>query len=89
VKTIRNTTMRPIKVPLPRGKVLHLGPRKTGEVAINAVEHPPLAKLVEAGDLEIVGDGSHADPGQSTSGSIRASNRGKHSAANIQRRGDR
>ncbi len=89
MKTILNTTIRPIKVPLPLGKVLHLGPRKTGEITAKAVDHPPLARLVEAGKLEIVGEASHADPRKAAAGAIRTDNRGGHPAVNTQRRGDR
>jgi hypothetical protein len=60
--TISNKTNRPLNVPLPRGKKLHLGPGKTGEVAANAVEHPGLKKLVDAGEIEILEEGtSHTD----------------------------
>ena len=45
MKTISNKTPKPISVPLPRGKKLHLGPGKTGQIASNASEHPPLKKL--------------------------------------------
>ncbi len=89
MKMIRNTTTRPIKVPLPLGKVLHLGPRNTGEIADRAVDHPPLAKLVEAGELEVLGDGSHADPRIAESGQMRASNRGSSPGMNTSQRGDR
>ena len=57
MKTIRNKTARPIRVPLPRGKVLHLGPNMDGEIADNAVEHAGLQKLVKAGTIEILGEG--------------------------------
>ena len=57
MKDIRNTTVRPVRVPLPNKGVLHLGPRKSGQVADNALEHPPFKKLVDSGDLEVVGDG--------------------------------
>jgi hypothetical protein len=55
--TIANKTLKAIVVPLPRGKKLHLGPGKTGQVAASASEHPPFKKLVEAGEIEIVEDG--------------------------------
>lgn len=90
MKTILNKTTRPMRVPLPRGKVLHLSPRKSGEIADKAVEHPPLARLVEAGDLEVVGDGNHGDARKaSSSGAPNASNQDHHSAVNTHRRGDR
>jgi hypothetical protein len=58
--TIANKTLKAIAVPLPRGKKLHLGPGKTGQVAASASEHPPFKKLVEAGEIEIVGEGHEA-----------------------------
>jgi hypothetical protein len=54
VKAIKNKTRRPLVVPLPRGKKLHLGPGKTGQIAAEAAEHPGLVKLAEAGDIEIL-----------------------------------
>jgi hypothetical protein len=58
MKEIRNTTPRPLRVPLPLGKVLYLNPRGTGQVPANALEHPPLRKLVEEGKLELLGEGA-------------------------------
>ena len=51
--SVTNTTKRPLIIPLPRGKKLHLGPGKSGEIAANAVEHAALKKLVETGEIEI------------------------------------
>lgn len=58
MKTIRNKTARPLKVSLPGGKVLHLGPRKDGQIADNAATRPSVLRMIEAGDIEIVGGGS-------------------------------
>ena len=49
MKTVSNKTQKPLSVPLPRGKILHLGPGKTGQISSEAAEHPRLKKLVEAG----------------------------------------
>jgi hypothetical protein len=54
MKTVINKTRAPIKLPLPRGKALHLGPGKTGQIRDDAVEHTPLKKLIDAGQIEIV-----------------------------------
>jgi hypothetical protein len=53
VKTVVNKTHEPVRVPLPRGKVLHLGPRKTGQVSHKDVDHEPLRRLIESGTIEI------------------------------------
>ena len=54
MKIVRNPTTAPIRVPLPQGKTLHLGPRQEGQVATHDIDHPPLAKMVEEGKLEIL-----------------------------------
>jgi len=57
MKEIRNPTPKPLRVPLPQGKVLHLGPWKTGRVAAAALDHPPFQELVEAEQIEVLGEG--------------------------------
>ena len=53
--TITNKTLKPLSVPLPGGKKLRLGPLKSGEISVKAIDHPPVQKLIETGDVEIVG----------------------------------
>ncbi len=53
MKTVINKTRSPLKLPLPRGKSLHLGPGKTGQIRDGAEEHAALKKLVEDGKIEI------------------------------------
>lgn len=53
-KSITNKTRGALKVPLPHGKALHLGPGQTGGLSPHDADHPPLKKLVEAGKIEIV-----------------------------------
>ncbi|MBT7317621.1 MAG: hypothetical protein HN844_00200, partial [Planctomycetes bacterium] len=50
---IRNTTKRPLKVSLPQGKKLFLGPNATASIAAKALEHPPVIALIEKGDIEV------------------------------------
>ncbi len=68
MKTVVNKTRAPLRIPLPRGKSLHLGPNKTGQVADSAEEHAALQKLVEAGTIEIFdgGDTQRGATGEST-----------------------
>jgi hypothetical protein len=58
MKTIRNLTIKPIKVPLGGGKALRLGPKADGVVRDKAAEHPAVLKLIEAGTVEILGGSS-------------------------------
>lgn len=66
--TIVNKTRGPLSVSLPRGKTLRLGPGKTGQISSTAGEHPGVKKLLEAGDIEILGQGprpqDHAGAGK-------------------------
>ena len=59
-----NKTRTPLKIPLPRGKSLHLGPGKTGQLRDDAAAQPRIKKLVEAGSIEIF-DGGKTDAGTS------------------------
>ena len=88
MKTVRNCTARPLKVPLPRGKFLHLGPKNTGSVHPDALERPALKRLLEAGDLEIVDDSTaRPEGGQAKIGN--AATRGYGSGNAFRRKGDR
>lgn len=88
MKTIVNKTARPLRVPLPGGKMLHLGPKKTGQIADNAIEHAGLRKLVDAGDLEVRGEGDagSVDGGVAPTETTRESAQG-HGKSNAVRRG--
>lgn len=55
-KSIVNKTTGAIKVPLPHGKVLRLGPHQTGHISHHDLDHPPLQELVEAGTVELTDD---------------------------------
>ncbi len=65
--TVSNKTKRPLSVPLPGGRKLHLGPGKSGQIGAGASEHPQLKTMVEAGEIEILAEGQRPADG-STSG---------------------
>jgi len=54
---ILNKTPRPLKISLPGGKVLRLGPKMMGQITAKAAEHEAVKKLLDEGVIEIVGDG--------------------------------
>ena len=60
MKTVTNKTHAPLRVPLPRGKSLHLGPGKSGQIRDEDASHAGLKKLVEGGQLELI-DGGHRE----------------------------
>jgi hypothetical protein len=88
MKTIVNKSTRPLRVPLPGGKVLHLGPGKSGQIADGASEHPALRKLIDAGTLQLAdgggGDVGSEGPGGGAAGHESTTGRGK---AKVPRRG--
>lgn len=61
MQAIRNTTAGPLRLSLPGGKVLHLGPGKVAQIEDKAVEHPGVKRLVESGAIEILGEGARAE----------------------------
>ncbi|MHC4839211.1 MAG: hypothetical protein ACYTF3_13705 [Planctomycetota bacterium] len=65
---IRNLTPRPLKIPLPGGKVLRLGPRMTGQIVAKAAEADAVKALIEDGTIEIVGDGGTKGHGGAVEG---------------------
>ena len=55
---ILNKTKRPLRIPLPGGKRLHLAPGKTGQISPKSADHPPLKMLIEQGEVELLGGGT-------------------------------
>jgi hypothetical protein len=88
MKVIRNLTRQPLRVPLGGGKVLHLGPGKTGEVAPSATERPAFIRLVEEKRIEIVDEGGPSGNDQGDTGRVHESTHG-HQRSRVQRTGDR
>jgi hypothetical protein len=60
MKEIVNRTHRPIRVPLPGGKFLHLGPAKSGQVSDQAIQAPSFQKLLKSGTIELLGEGNRS-----------------------------
>jgi hypothetical protein len=89
MKSIANKTQKPLSVPLPRGKTLHLGPGKTGQISSEAAEHPPLAKLVHAGEIEVFDDGPASIGGTGGGAKGRRSFHGHPGNSRSRRSGDR
>ena len=86
---VANKTPRPLAVPLPGGRTLRLGPLGVGQIAPNAVSHPPIKKLVDAGAIEITDEGPTRSGGFSQGRTAGAWGRGHASGAGGRRSGDR
>ena len=90
IQTIINKTRRPIKISLPRGKTLYLGPSGRGQVQDDTLERPAFKKLIEAGDVEVlVEDGSPSVAADGASARISRSAQGHPATRNVSRKGDR
>jgi len=89
MKTIRNKTAAPLRVPLPGGKTLHLAPTKTGQVADKAVEHPAMRKLIEDGKIEIVGEGVAGQRAGGEDAVVHTTTHGHHPTTVVMPKGDR
>ena len=61
---IRNTTKRPLRVPLPGGKKLFLGRAGKGQISAGALDHPPLKELLDSGAVEVVEGGGGKNTGR-------------------------
>jgi hypothetical protein len=88
MRTVTNKTTRPLTVPLPRGKKLHLGPLKSGQITTEAADYAVIKTLVEAGEIEISEErtGSSGVAGRGAAGRGAA---GHAHGANNRRSGDR
>jgi len=87
--TIKNKTLKPLTIPLPGGKKLRLGPLKVGEIAPKAVDHPPVQKLIEAGEVEVSGPEQKPRRGAGDGKGSKPSSGGKGHGGGIRQTGDR
>ena len=89
MKTIVNRTRRPLKIQLFGGKVLHLGPGRTGQVADQTTERDSFKKLVKAGDIEVLGEGEVAVDQGGPSSTPNESTHGHHPKTVVHPKGNR
>jgi len=86
---ITNKTQRPLRVSLPGGKKLFLGPGRTGQITPKAAEHPPVKALIEAGELEIQVGAGHRASGATTSSKGPATGDAHGGGSGVRQSGDR
>jgi hypothetical protein len=53
MRTVKNLSATPLRIPLPGGKTLHLGPGQSASIRDSAGDHPALKKLCDDGQLEL------------------------------------
>lgn len=93
---IKNLTRLPLKLHLPGGKKLHLGPNQIGQVNDQALERPSIRELLEKKSIEVLDDGqadrsagSRSGGGSSGAGSSGRGAQGHQPPGGTTSRGDR
>ena len=89
MKTVVNRTGRALRIPLSRGGVLRLGPRKEGRIATPDAELQSVRQRVESGEIEIFDGDSSAGHGAGAAHAGGARARGGHARFTASKRGDR
>ncbi len=89
MKTIVNKTLRPLKIPLSRGRVLRLGPRKEGQIGTQDADRESVKSLVASGDVKVIDDVFHADGSRPGPQGTRRLSQGRRATFSIAKRGDR
>ncbi|MFT4648697.1 MAG: hypothetical protein ACI87O_003249 [Planctomycetota bacterium] len=86
---ISNKTHRPLRVPLPGGKKLHLAANGKAKIMPKAAEHPAVLKLIEEGVVEIIDLGKgRSSKGEAGASGVGGSQRGP-SSGGMRQSGDR
>lgn len=81
MKTIRNKTFKPLKLTFSGGKVLHLGPGKTGQIPDTALEQKSIKSLLKDATIEILDGGpAHGAGTDTTAGGPHQTTRGHRPA---------
>ena len=89
MRTVLNATSRPLRIPLPGGKTLHLGPGKSGRISDRAVQHPAVRRHVEAGDLKITDAPASAARAGDGDAAVHESTHGHPQATSVVVKGNR
>jgi hypothetical protein len=88
LKTILNKTKKPLRVQLRGGKVLHLGPGKTGQISDDASGDASIKRMTKAKEIEVLGD-EDASQGGSEAATIHEAPRGHHPKTMVLPKGNR
>jgi hypothetical protein len=87
--TIRNRTVRPIKVPLGGGKFLRLGPGMQGQIGDRALKAEAVRRLIEAGEIEVAFGPDNPLSGSGKAGGAHAATHGHPPKTTVKHRGNR
>ena len=86
---ITNKTQKALRLPLPGGKKLFLGPGRTGQISPKATDHPPLKALIDAGEVELQVGKHSTSAGTGTGGKGTGTSEGHSGGGAVRHTGDR
>ena len=89
MRKIINKTTRPLRVRLAQGKVLHLGPRKEGQISVHDIDRKSVQEMIEAGEIELLADGDQGSAAEGSNQAGHENTHGHHHGTQPYRRGDR
>ncbi len=90
MKTILNKTFKPLKITFSGGKVLHLGPGKTGQIPDAALDQNSIQALVKSATIEVLDGGpAHVQGADTSSGGPHEITRGHRPAMTGPTKGQR
>jgi hypothetical protein len=89
MKTLVNKSRKPIRIPLPGGRALFLGPGKSGQIADRHAALPAVARLIDDGTVVVAGESAHADAAASGGGQVHEGTHGHAPIKIVRPRGDR
>lgn len=89
MKTLVNKSRKPIRIPLPGGHTLFLGPGKSGQIADRHAGLPAVARLIDDGTVEIADESAHAGATGSDGGHVHEGTHGHAPRKVVRPRGDR
>lgn len=64
MKTIHNQSIRPLRVLLDEGRVLHLAPGGTGQITDRALARPSVQRLLEEKQIVVLDEQARLDGGR-------------------------
>jgi len=89
MKTLVSKSRRPIRIPLPGGKVMFLGPGKSGQITDRHAALPAVRALIDAGEIAVAGESAHAGMAGEGGGQVHDGTHGHVPRKVVRPRGDR
>jgi hypothetical protein len=89
MKTLINKSRKPIRIPLPGGKIMFLGPGKSGQISDRHADLPAVRKMIDDGSVAVAGESAHAETTGGGGGQVHDGTHGHVPRKVVRPRGDR